>query len=231
MLTFAPCLRGRNRHFFALAASSASISPSWSRSSDSNPRGPRNSRREMSPSRLRSILRNQDGPAAAARSAGADIILAAANADMPTAGDLAPADRQLVVVGDLVGADLAVAVAVPRRDARDRVADLAHAETAVAIQIHDREDRTALIGDREDHLAPRGLRLLIDERVDLLHVQLAVAVARPSCRTARRTGRGPSPPTSRGTCCCRCRRPGTGRHSSSWRSRRRARRRRRGTRG
>ena len=98
------------------------------------------------------------------------------NAIHADAGDLAPADRQLVVVGDLVGADLAVAVAVPRRDPRDRASDLADAEMAVAIQIHDGEDRPALVGDRQDHLAPRGLRLLIDERVDLLHVELAVAV-------------------------------------------------------
>ena len=130
----------------------------------------------MSPSPLRSILRNQDGPAGTALEAGEDTILAAANAGHADSGNLAPADRHLVVVGDLVGADVAVTVAVPRRDPSNRIPDLTHRETAVAIEIHDGEDRAPLIGDREHHLTSRGVGLLIDELVDLLHVKLSVAV-------------------------------------------------------
>ena len=157
-----------------------------------------------------------------------DIHAAARERRHADAGDLAPADRQLVVVGDLVGADLAVAVAVPRRDPRDRVRG-SRGRRDGGRDSDPRWRRSPAPGRRPTGPSDFARPASADRRTRRPPSCRACRRRRgPSCRTARRTGRGPSLPTSRDTCCCPCRRPGTGRRSSSWRSRRRARRRRRG---
>ena len=76
-----------------------------------------------------------------------------------------------------------------RRDGRGRRRCLSHDETrATASRISRTERRRSrfksmmakiahpLIGDRQHHLTSCGVRLLVDEDVDLFHVELAVAV-------------------------------------------------------
>ena len=125
----------------AASASSGPIRPSWSRSRRSNcSRVPRNSRRETSPSRFRSILRNQAGPTAGLKGGGAMLAdsrggHAAVGGDREQRREVATGQGELDVVRDLLGGDPAVAVAVARRDPGEGVEHLAGAELAVAVEV------------------------------------------------------------------------------------------------
>src|SRR5262249_44797413 len=82
----------------------------------------------------------------------------------------AAGDDELDVIGDLIGIDATVTVAVPGRDALDGPHDLAGAEPTVAVGVEDAEDRPAVVPDRGDEPAPRRVELLGDEVVQLVVV-------------------------------------------------------------
>ena len=165
----------------AAAASRRSIRPSWSRSRRSNwARGPRNSRRETSPSRLRSIRRNQAGPAAAGRRAGRGHRprRRRRRASAAEPGELAAGEGEL----DSGGGSRRRRPGRRRRGPRTRPGRRCRGPRGrpsrrSRFEVEDAEDRPALVGGRQDQPAPRGLGLAVDEVVQLLGVELAVAVA------------------------------------------------------
>ena len=93
------------------------------------------------------------------------------------------------MVGDLLGGDPAVAVAVARRDPGEGVEHLAGAELAVAVQVEHAEDCPALVGGRQRQPALRRDGPRRHVVVQLARVELAVTVSVEGAEEAAQ-GRG-----------------------------------------
>ena len=132
----------------------------------------------MSPSPLLSIRRNQAGPAWAPRG----------HRGGP-GRRLAPAQVDLDVVGDLLGRDPAVAVAVAGREPGGGRKDLAGAEAAVAVEVQEAEQGSPLVrpGQGEPVPGPEGAEGGV--LGDLARIDLAVAVTVDRLEQGRPGGR------------------------------------------
>ena len=177
----------RSRIAFAFSASSTLIRPSPSVSILRNSSSlKRNSLRETSPSRLRSILRNHSGPPLVG------VVSASVAAAVERRRTAAHWDRrrwlagprrtfQLVAARQCRLAEVALACAVELLQQLRRLPHLADAEPAVAVGVQQVEQAAALVGELQRHAAGRDALLQLVQVIEIgehfLLGQLAVAVA------------------------------------------------------
>ena len=146
----------------------------------------------MSPSWLRSIFRNQSGPAAGSRPRSA-----AVDPDKPCpcprrpGREPATGDRDLKVIWYFVRRNTPVMIGVPRHHTVDRAHHLAGTKPAVAVEVNDTEDRAPLVVGREQKTRACSLDLAIGKRHELVQVKLAVSILVNQFRQPRQGRCGP----------------------------------------